>query len=333
MHNLPVPAPAAPLLIVNPVAGDGRALHLEPWLHHRLRRAGPRARMIETRAPGHARELALHAAENGHDRVVAVGGDGTVQEIVNGIVDGGNGITVGILPSGNGNDLARSLGLPTRPEDALAIALDEPLRTIDLGRATRGDGATGTVRHFTSAGGIGFDAQVARAMAGRRNRWQRGRVGYALSTLWELQRFRNRGVELTVETPEGERTIERRILFMAFANGMFYGGGMQICPMAKLADGWLDLCLVGDISRLEAVRQLPGLYHGRHVGHPAVEFVRARSVTVNGETGTHAHLDGEPFGTIPMRIEVVPMALQVAAPVEATPGNARDTSAALGLPS
>ena len=268
--------------------------------------------MVETSAPGHARELARHAAQSGHDRVVAVGGDGTVQEVVNGLLEGQNGLAVGILPSGNGNDLARSLGLPTRPQDALGVALGGELTTIDVGRATRGDGVTGTVRHFASAGGIGFDAQVARTMAGRRHRWQRGRIGYLLSTLWELQRFHNRGVQLTIDTAEGEQRIERRILFMAFANGQYYGGGMQICPAAQLDDGWIDLCLVGDISRLEAVHQLPGLYHGRHVGHPAVEFVRARSVVIAGEDGTHAHLDGEPFGTIPLLIDVVPMALQVA---------------------
>lgn len=318
-----MPGPSAPLLIVNPVAGDGRALHLEPWLHRRLRQAGPGARMIETSAPGHARELARHAAESGHDRLVAVGGDGTVQEVVNGLLEARNGLAVGILPSGNGNDLARSLGLPTRPEDALGVALGDELTTIDVGRASRGDGVTGTVRHFASAGGIGFDAQVARTMAGRRHRWQHGRIGYLLSTLWELQRFHNRGVQLTIETSEGERTIERRVLFMAFANGQFYGGGMQIAPAASLDDGWIDLCLVGDISRLEAIHQLPGLYHGRHVGHPAVEFIRARSVAIQGEDGTHAHLDGEPFGTIPLHIEVVPMALRVATVRhDATPGGA-----------
>jgi diacylglycerol kinase (ATP) len=314
MHNLPVPAPSAPLLIVNPIAGDGRSLHLEHWLHHRLHSAGHGARMVKTREPGHARELARHAAANGHDRVVAVGGDGTVQEVVNGILESGSGLAIGILPGGNGNDLARSLGIPSKLDEALEVALGELLTTIDVGKATRGDGATKVVRHFTSAGGVGFDAQVARTMTGRRQRWQRGRIGYALSTLWELQRFRNRGVEITLDTPDGERTIERRILFMAFANGKYYGGGMQICPDAMLADGWIDLCLVGDISRLEAMRQLPGLYHGRHVGHPAVEFLRARSIRITGDDGTLAHLDGEPFGSLPLQIEVVPRALTVAAP-------------------
>jgi len=308
-----VPAPSAPLLIVNPAAGGGRAQRLSPWLTQRLRFAGTGARLVETKAPGHARELALHAADAGHDRVVAVGGDGTVQEVVNGVLEAGSALSVGIMAGGNGNDLARSLGLPHRATDAFTIALGDNTTRIDVARATHGDASIGKTRHFVAAGGIGFDAQVAAAMAAPRRRWQRGRLGYALSTLRELQRFRNRTVHLTLETPQGEREIDRRVLFVAFANGPYYGGGMLICPDATLDDGLLDVCLVGDISRLEAVRQLPGLYRGHHVNHPAVEFVRATVVHLEGERGTLAHLDGEPFGALPLRIEVEHLALSVAA--------------------
>jgi len=306
-------APRAPLLIVNPFAGEGRALRLQPWLQQRLKLASPGARMLKTQAPGHARELALYAASGGHDRVIAVGGDGTIQEVVNGLMEAGAKISLGILPGGNGNDLARSLGLPHRADEALAMALGAATRRIDVLSAGRGAGSTASVRHFVAAGGIGFDAQVAAAMAGMRRRWRRGRLGYALSTLGELRRFHNREVRLTLETANGERQIERRVLFVAFANGMYYGGGMQICPQALVADGWFDLCVVGDISRLEAVRQLPGIYRGRHVNHPAVEFERATSARLEGEPGTLAHLDGEPFGALPLEIELQHLALSVAA--------------------
>ncbi len=321
MHNLAVPsvppAPVAtPLLIVNPVAGNGRALHLEPWLRRHLD-AMPGARLVETVAPGHARDLAAAAVAEGHDRVVAVGGDGTVQEVVNGLLGSGSGLALGILAGGSGNDLARSLHLPRRGEEALAVALGEELRRIDVGVAERGDGEGTERRYFAAAGGIGFDAQVAEAMF-HRAWWQRGRIGYLVSTLWELQRFHNRSLRLVLETPAGERILDRTALFVAFANGMYYGGGMQICPEATLEDGWMDLCIVGDISRLEAVRQLPGMYHGGHVTHPAVEFVRVRSAQVEGDPGTRIHLDGEPFGTLPLRITLRHAALDVAAPGSGT---------------
>lgn len=308
-----MPAPTAPLLIVNPAAGEGRAGRLRPWLSERLRFAGAGARLVETRGPGHARELALHAAERGHDRVVAVGGDGTIQEVVNGLIDAGSSLSMGVLAGGSGNDLARSLRLPHRASDALGMALGEETTRIDVARAVRGSGETANVRWFAAAGGIGFDAQIAAAMSGRRRRWQRGRLGYGLSTLRELLRFRNRHVRLVLETPDGEREIDRRVLFVAVANGRYYGGGMDICPDASPSDGLLDLCIVGDISRIEAVRQLPGLYRGRHVNHPAVELVRATSVQLEGERGTLVHLDGEPFGALPLRIELAPLALSVAA--------------------
>jgi diacylglycerol kinase (ATP) len=89
---------------------------------------------------------------------------------------------------------------------------------------------------------------------------------------------------------------------------------MQICPAASVADGWLDVCLVGDLSRLEALRQLPGLYRGAHATHPAVEFVRVRSLEISGEPDTRVHLDGEPFGMLPLRVEVVPLALTLVVP-------------------
>ncbi len=316
VHNSRVPsssASTAPLFIVNPVAGDGRALHLEPWLRRQIDATAPAARILETEAPGHARELARQAAAQGHDRVVAVGGDGTVQEVVNGLIESGSALPLGILAGGSGNDLARSLQLPRRGEDALSVALGPDLTRIDVGVARRGDGIDPERRYFAAAGGVGFDAQVAAAMF-HRSWWQHGRLGYLVSTLWELQRFRNRALRMVLETPMGEQTLERTALFIAFANGQYYGGGMQICPEATVSDGWLDLCIVGDISRLEAVRQLPGMYRGAHVTHPAVEFVRARSVRLDGDGDTRIHLDGEPFGTLPLQLELRHLALDVAAP-------------------
>ncbi len=316
-----MPIATAPLFIVNPVAGDGRALHLEPWLRRHLSGGAPRATVVETEAPGHATELARRAAADGHDRVVAVGGDGTIQEVVNGLIDGGNGPSLGILAGGNGNDLARSLGLPRRGEEALHVALGAEVTRIDVGVASHPEGPDDGVRYFAAAGGVGFDAQVAATML-HRSWWQRGRVGYFVSTLWELQRFRNQHLRLVLDTPDGPRTLERTVLFVAFANGMYYGGGMQICPSAALDDGWMDLCIVGDISRLETIRQLPGMYHGGHVTHPAVEFQRARSVTLEGDGETRAHLDGEPYGTVPLRLELSHRALAVAAPAPAPPPSA-----------
>jgi diacylglycerol kinase (ATP) len=296
--------PSAPLVIVNPAAGGGRAARLVPWLRERLA-SRPDVSLLVTRRAGDAERAAADAVADGRDRVVAVGGDGTVQEVVNGVMAADGPSVLGIVPVGTGNDLARSLGLPRDPAAAWTIAIGRGSRPIDLLLATGGDGRR---RWFGSAGGIGFDAQVAVAMT-RSAGWQRGRTGYLLTTLAELRRFANRRVELTVD---GVTTVPQ-VLFVAIANGEYYGGGMRIAPGAAVDDGMLDLCIVGNISRITALRLLAKLYRGTHVRHPQIELRRGRSVAISGDADTLVHLDGEPFGGLPLRIELQAARLTVAA--------------------
>lgn len=294
--------PSAPLIVVNPKAGHGRAARLVPFLRERLAGRPDIGLEVTTRA-GQAESLAAEAIRDGRERVVAAGGDGTVQEVVNGLVDAGAG-ELGILPVGTGNDLARSLGLPRDAGEAWTIAIGRTTRAIDVARATNGDG---TARWFASAGGIGFDAQVAGAMALRRG-WQAGRAGYLVTTLAELRRFENRRIRMVVDETE----LEDGVLFVAFANGEYYGGGMRIAPGARTDDGVLDICVVGDISRLTAIRQLPNLYRGTHVRHRAVRMLAGSRLRIDGDAATRVHLDGEPFGGLPLSVVVEPGRLRVA---------------------
>ncbi|HKO32605.1 MAG TPA: diacylglycerol kinase family protein [Candidatus Limnocylindria bacterium] len=311
-----MPAPRAPLVIVNPAAAMGRASKLAARIEELLGTHAANARVIETREAGHAERLAAAAIEQGHDRVVAVGGDGTAQEVLNGLMaagvgPGGSPPAFGLVPAGTGNDLARSLGLPLTLTEALSVALGDSTRPMDLGQASH----EGETRYFSAAGGTGFDAEVAFTMGGRRARWQRGRAGYVLSTLNELRRYENRALSLRLATDAGDRQLEGRFLFVAFGNGPFYGGGMRICPDASIDDGLLDLCLAGDIGRLGALRELPGIYRGAHVNHPLVEMTRVRELRIEGEDGTRVHLDGEPFGMLPVDLAVREAAVAVAAPI------------------
>lgn len=292
-----------PLAIVNPIAGSGRAQRAAATLRAAVTAAG--GEMVSSSGPGDIERLTAGAAAQGIERIVAIGGEGTLQEVANGLRGASPQPVVGIVPGGNGNDLARALGLPREPLAALAVALHGAARTIDLGVARAG----GRERRFVTAGGAGFDAGVAARMAGERTWWQRGRLGYLLTTLDELRHQRNAVVELTVDGAVVR--LDGAVLFTAFANGAWYGGGMQICPEARLDDGLLDLCVVGDLSRLAALRELPGLYHGAHVDHPAVSFHPFRRLRIEGG---HAplHLDGEPFGALPVEVEVEPGALLVA---------------------
>ena len=272
-------------------------------------------RLLETRERGQAEELAADATHRGHDRVIAVGGDGTIQEVLNGLMADGRGPDggapeLGIVPAGRGNDVARGVGLsPNNPVGSVPIAAGDRTQPLDVGRAVDESGA---VRHFGAAGGVGFDAQVAWIMAVNRKAWMRGEAGYFLATLNELRRYRNRDLRLTLRGDGADRVVEQRSLFVAFANGPFYGGGMQICPGASTNDGWLDICIVGDLSRLEALRELPGIYKARHVNNPRVEIVPVRALRIEGDGETRVHLDGEPFGGLPLEVSVLPGAVSVA---------------------
>jgi diacylglycerol kinase (ATP) len=297
--------PDAPLVIVNPVAGGGRAARIVGWLRERLR-TRPDARLEVTKRPGDAERLASDAGSQGNDRVVAVGGDGTVQEVINGLINGSRGPVLGIVPVGSGNDLARSLRLPLDPAAGWTLAVGRHHHALDLARA---HDEQGRMRWFASAGGVGFDAQVAAAMQ-HRSGWQRGRIGYLLTTISELRHFTNRRVRITMDGT----TLERDVLFVAITNGEYYGGGMRISPGALTDDALLDVCIVGNISRLTAIQQLPHLYRGTHTRHPAVETTRVRSIVVEGDRDSLVHLDGEPFGHLPVRIEIHPGRLTMAGP-------------------
>jgi len=309
----------APVIIVNPTAGAGRAARVVPWLRTRVA-TSPGAELHVTRDAGEAEALAASAAQGGCERVVAVGGDGTVQAVLNGLLGVSRGTELGVLPVGTGNDLARSLGLPVVADEAWRVATGPSTRRIDVARARNGEGRE---RWFASAGGIGFDAQVAAAMATRRG-WRGGRAGYLLTTLAELRRFENQRITMTVDGVPGEH----QVLLVAIANGAYYGGGMRIAPDAQPDDGLLDLCLVGDISRLTAIRQLPNLYRGTHVRHRAVSMhVVARSLLVEGDGGTRVHLDGEPFGGLPLEVVLEPAALSVAVPAQPVTGSVTEQAA------
>ncbi len=309
-----MPAPTTPLFIVNPIAGSGRAHRLLPRIEAWLAEQGIEARILETREAGHAERLAAAASDLGHDRVIAVGGDGTIQEVLNGLLSSGVATdggppAMGLIPSGRGNDLARSVNLPIDPMACLPIALGDTTRPFDVGRA---EGADGSRRHFGAAGGVGFDAAVAYTMAVRRRFWMRGEAGYFLGTLNELRRYRNSELVVTLIGDDEDRVVSQRFLFVAFANGPYYGGGMQICPDARTDDGWLDVCLVGDLSRVAALRELPGIYQAKHLRNPMVEIVRARRLRIEGDGATRVHLDGEPFGNVPVEVTLLPGAVSVA---------------------
>jgi diacylglycerol kinase (ATP) len=284
-------------LLVNPVSGKGRGARLLAPVGDRLRSAGVDVDVIVGRDADEAFDLVrtVVAGDPGVDGVVAVGGDGLVNLAVQ--VVAGTAVPLGIIPAGSGNDVARALGIPRGdPLAAADLVLAGTTRAVDLGRA---DG-----RWFAGVLGSGFDSMVNE----RANRmsWPTGRSRYNVAILAELRVFRP--VPFVLEL-DGERW-ETEAMLVAVGNGSSYGGGMRVCPDARLDDGLLDVTVLGPISKPEFLRVFPSVYKGTHVHHRAVTVRRARTVVLSSP-GVTAYADGERVAALPVRCDAVPAALQV----------------------
>ncbi|MGH8892770.1 MAG: diacylglycerol kinase [Actinomycetes bacterium] len=285
-------------LLVNPTAGRGRGARLLDPVADRLRRDGVAVDVVVGRDGDEAFDRLRDRVAAGVDGVVALGGDGLVNIALQ--VVGGTDLPLGIVPAGTGNDIGRALGLV--PGDAQA-ATD----LVRLGHTKAVDVARANGRWFAGVLGSGFDSMVNE----RANRmtWPRGRSRYNVAIVAELRTFSP--VPYVLEL-DGE-PWETEAMLVAVGNGPSYGGGMLVCPDARLDDGLLDVTVLGPISKPEFLRVFPTVYKGTHVNHPAVTVRRARSVALSA-TGVTAYADGERVSVLPVSCETVPAGLVVYAP-------------------
>ena len=278
----------------------------------------------ETRAPGHATTLARNALERGGTTIVAVGGDGTINEVVNGFFDGERavapGARLGIVPCGTGSDFQRSLRLPSTGERLAAVLRDGFTQSVDVMRVryTSPDGAS-TLRYAINVVSFGMGGIVA-TRAKESSRPFGGRVAFLGATLRTALEFAGRRVKLTLD---GAAAIEATITNVAVGNGQFHGGGMWACPAASMSDGLLDVTLIPYLRLWELVRGLPALYSGRVLQHPKVVSRRVTRLAAEAPEPCAIELDGEPLGRLPMEISVVPRQLRVLMPREAVSAAAR----------
>ncbi|MFQ5723150.1 MAG: diacylglycerol/lipid kinase family protein [Terriglobia bacterium] len=302
-------------VIVNPRAAGGRTARVWKSLRSQMEsRLGP-LEAWETRAPGQATELARGALERGCRTVIAVGGDGTISDVVNGFFEDDRpiaaGAALGILPQGSSSDLRRSLGLPLEEEVALEILRRGRIRSIDLMRVRfrTAEGRSGQ-RYGINVTSFGMGGAVA-ARFNRLPKWLGGRLSFQLATFSEMLRFRGRRVALRLDDGESQ---EFTISNIAVGNAQFHGGGMWVCPRAAVDDGQLDLTVFRRFTLWELWRDLDYLYNGKVYDHPKVSFHRAARVTATAEEPTFIEVDGEPVGQLPLEITVLPRALPVYVP-------------------
>jgi diacylglycerol kinase (ATP) len=252
--------------------------------------------------PGH---LAQAAADAQGSLLVVVGGDGTVNEVVNAVA--GTDAEIAVLPSGTGQDLARSQGIPSDIDEAVRVALEGETRTIDVGRVELADGES---RFFANVGSVGMSGAVARRANAMTKRFG-GKATFFYALTREFLAWQN--TRVTVELDERIRR-EGAMHDVIVANGRCHGGGMKLAPDARQDDGLFDVVTIGDISKLDFVTTAPKLYSGRYLAHPKVELLRSSTVAIDAAQPLPLEVDGEPIGTTPARFEVVPAALRLRVP-------------------
>ena len=258
--------------------------------------------MVETARRGDAAELAAAAGDR---LVIAVGGDGTAHEVVNGLLrrSAVRPPRVGFLQRGTGADLRRSVPSPRRPEDVAAWLTTDRWRPLDAGRLSTSIGR----RYFINVADAGVGAEVVRRAAHGPDALG-GTVNFLGAAVLSLLLHRNTPVRLRLD--DGP-VLQRRIRTIAIANGAYLGGAMRIAPEARPDDGWFEVVTIGDVGRWLGIRSLPMLYRGTHGQLTQVEFGRARRVEIVSDEPIGIEADGELAGTTPAVFEVIPGALQV----------------------
>jgi YegS/Rv2252/BmrU family lipid kinase len=279
MKTEPVP------LFLNPVAGRGRAGRSIRQVASKLDSLGVSHVLVESESVGNLETKVFDAVSAGAARILVAGGDGSIHEVVNGILRTGNSVELGVIPIGTGNDFAKACSIPVQWEDAVQelagrLRTNTPARQIDAGRMND--------RYFANGAGIGFDAKVNQIA--RDIRWHIGDLVYLVAIL--------KGMVDGVITPQvtmkySGQTIEGPITLANVSNGAWVGGMFHIAPMARNDDGELDLIFVGPVSRLRILALLPKLIQGSHIEQPEITHARLTRCQITAAAAVPSHLDGE----------------------------------------
>ncbi len=298
------------VFIVNPAAGHGRAgarwgqaLALAKGMY-------PDLELAHTERPGHGRELARAAVEAGVDLVVAVGGDGTMGEVVDGYLAVPESVrrnsVLATFPAGSGCDFANHMGVPREPEAWAKFFAEGTRRRVDAARATfrMADGAP-RARHFINVAALGLPGDVAVTVA-RRGKFLGGTLTYLVEGALAVATAKARRMRLVID---GVEEPAAGYHLVAAANTSTFGGGMKLAPQADAEDGLLDLVTIADMPRMELMGLLPRAHSGGHVGRPGVALRRARRIEIHSDENLPLNIDGDADGTAPVVFEVLPKAL------------------------
>jgi YegS/Rv2252/BmrU family lipid kinase len=312
-----------PLVIVNPVSAGGATGRAWPQLASDLRAHFGAFNCVFTQRAGDASVIAGRESAAGRSLIIACGGDGTISEVANGILQSGAGAELGILPSGTGGDFRRTLDVPKRGADAAAALARGRSVQVDVGRVEFLDRAGARAeRYFLNVASCGMGGEVIRRveensagwLASASRRVAGGQAAYALASLQSAVSFVRPMLRIRIEEhPE----FRLAVVNLCIANARYFGGGMKIAPEAKLDDGLLDVVAVGDLDTLRILTNVYRLYLGTHLGMREVQHARARRIQVSADNSSEQvliEIDGELAGMLPATFEILPRALRLRVP-------------------
>ncbi|MBK7930117.1 MAG: diacylglycerol kinase family lipid kinase [Bryobacterales bacterium] len=303
----PAPRTAA---VINPRAANGRAAAHWPRIVEQI----GLVEALFTQHPHHAAELATQLLDEGFERILAVGGDGTISETMNGFFRDGRPINpeaeFGILPMGTGGDFQRSLAIPSI-EAAVGVILSGKSRTIDAAHITY-EAHTGgqTSRYFLNLTSFGMGGEVATRAKNSLSAYS-GKLAFMYATVEVFFRYHAKTVELSLD---GGAPTTHKILNIAIGNGRYHGGGMHVCPKALLDDGTLEVTIIEDLGMFTLAKDLPVLYSENIYKHPRVHHHRAAHVRATSREKVSIEVDGEAVGTLPIEVRLLPHAIKILTP-------------------
>ncbi len=268
------------LFVVNPIAGTDKAKSLIPLITQKMDDAKIEYEIAITSKPKEATSITRNGLKNRYDTVVAVGGDGTINEVAMGIILEGCG-TLGVVPGGTGNDLARSLDIPIDPEESLELLILGKRRGIDIGSTNIG--------LFLNVGSVGFDSEIVRNTETIKKHIK-SKFAYTIGLLKTLLTYRFKNIKIELD----DKVLEKNVLLVAVGNGSYYGGGMKICPMALMDDGYFHVCVINKINKIKLLSLFPSVFSGNHQTKKRyVDFYKSKHVRITSDEEIYLNLDGE----------------------------------------
>ena len=298
-------------VIVNPVAG-GRSVRREwPRIREQLHDVGLSFDHEFTRGVGHGIEIAREATDTGYDYLIVVGGDGTVNEVVNGILHSAHSgnITLGIISVGTGSNFARSLNISHDYISACSLLAGTGRASVDVGVIQCWSQRRPPQRFFVNVANVGFAAAIVDAWKRLPTHFGR-KINHTLRIaegLRSLSTYRNKWIKLSI----GNRVETICACAVVVANGQYFANGMQIAPQARLDDGLLDVVTVGDVGKFELLKIWPTLYRGSHIRHPKIREQKTAAVTIESDEQLLIEADGDILGESPASFRVLPSALTI----------------------